>query len=104
MTDIPRTTTHAPNNRVQCARADTNELVVTVSEWDVGEDVRMLSLRLSQLANSSEGLSWDAPPTPLGAADLSADAPAEGIRAVRSGASPARVDVQMRSSEQRDDQ
>jgi hypothetical protein len=84
--------------------ADTNELVVTVSEWDVGEDVRMLSLRLSQLANSSEGLSWDAPPTSLGAADLSADAPAEGIRAVRSGASPARVDVQMRSSEQRDDQ
>ena len=84
--------------------ADTNAPVATVSEWDAGADVRVLSLRLSQLANSSEGLSWDAPPTPLGAADLPADAPAEGIRAVRFGASSARVDVQMRSSEQQDDQ
>jgi len=84
--------------------ADTNEPVATVSEWDVGEDVRVLSLRLGQLANSSEGLSWDAPPTPFGVADLSADAPAEGIRAVRPVASPARVDVQMRSSEERDNQ
>ena len=83
---------------------DTNESVTTVSEWDAGADVRVLSLRLHQLANSSEGLSWDAPPTSLGAADLSADAPAEGIRAVRFGASTARVDVQMRSSEQQDDQ
>lgn len=84
--------------------ADTNMPGATVSEWDAGADVRLLSLRLTQLANSSEGLSWDAPPTPLGAAEPTAGVSTDGIRAVRFGASAARVDVQMRSSEQRDDQ
>jgi len=89
---------------VDLSEADTNKPAATVSEWDAGEDVRVLSLRLNQLARSSEGLSWDEPPTPLGASGPEADAPAEGIRSVRADNPPARVDVQMRSSEQRDDQ
>ncbi len=84
--------------------ADTNKPVPAVSEWEEREDVRVLSLRLNQLANSSEGLSWDEPPTPLGAAGPATSGAMEGIRPVRSGPATGRVDVQMRSSEQRDDQ
>ncbi len=83
---------------------DTNKPVAIVSEWEAGEDVRVLSLRLNQLASSSEGLSWDSPPTQLGAAEPKISAGLDGIRSVRANSTPGRVDVQMRSNEQRDDQ
>ncbi|MDX1439917.1 MAG: hypothetical protein R3284_08450 [Rubricoccaceae bacterium] len=80
--------------------ADTNLPVATVSEWEAGEDVRLLSLRLQQLANSSEGLDWDESPTPFGAAEQDAGAAENsGIRAVNAG-QPVRGNVQVRSNRQ----
>ena len=64
--------------------------------WEAGEDVRLLSLRLQQMAETSEGLSWDAPPTPFGAADDAAGARVEGLQTVGDG--PARVEVRMRTT------
>ncbi len=86
------------------ASADTNQPAATVSEWDAGEDVRVLSLRLNQLASSNEGLAWDEPPNPLGASEPMTGASADGIHAVRAGAPLGRVNVQMRSSERTNDQ
>ncbi|HYE95712.1 MAG TPA: hypothetical protein VD962_05850 [Rubricoccaceae bacterium] len=80
----------------------------TAADWEVGEDLRMLSLRLQTLeeqAGQSGGLAWDETPTPFGSADASADrALDDGIQAVRAGAPPpARMDVRVRPSEKTND-
>jgi hypothetical protein len=70
------------------------------SAWEAGEDVRLLSLRLQQIVETNEGLAWDEPPVPFGAAGAVTDAPTEGIRMVRDEAGPARVEVRMRTTPQ----
>lgn len=67
-----------------------------VAAWEAGADVRLLSLRLQQLAETSEGLSWDAPPIPFGAAGALAGERLEGVQAV--GAGPAHIEVRMRTT------
>lgn len=78
------------------AGAGLGEAVQTVASWEAGEDVRVLSLRLQQLAASNEGLDWDDPVVPLGATGGAAADP--GIRSVRDGVTPSRVEARMRSA------
>lgn len=61
--------------------------------WESGEDVRLLSLRLQQIAETSEGLGWSAPPAPFG--EAGSGEPLEGVRA---DAPPGRVEVRMRTT------
>lgn len=77
---------------------DTNAPTETVSEWEAGEDVQLLSLRLNQLASSSEGLDWDDSAVPLGSVDSSfSGAAMPGVSAV-SSTKPVRANVQVRSN------
>ena len=62
--------------------------------WEVGEDVRALSLRLEELDRSIEGLAWDEPAEVFGRpAEPSALTSTPGVRAVRAGAAPARARI-----------
>jgi hypothetical protein len=62
--------------------------------WEAGADVRMLSLRLQSLQQQAAGVSWDDPPTPLGAAETGAAVP-EGFDPVGTTRRPARVQVRV---------
>lgn len=78
------------------ALGDTNMPSSSDSDWNAGEDVRLLSLRLQQLANSNEGLEWGDEPSAFGAADSSADIGATG--GFRTAGAPVRGNVQVRSN------
>lgn len=62
--------------------------------WEAGSDVRLLSLRLQELQEGASGLAWDEPPSPLGAAESGAAAPA-GFNAVGTSTAPARFQVRV---------
>lgn len=64
-------------------------------DWDAGEDVRLLSLRLRQLREQNDGIEWDEPSVAFGAAGPNASGAMPGVRAVREGV-PAGA-VRMRS-------
>ena len=80
--------------------------------WEAGEDVRLLSIRLQEMALSSEGMGWDEPPVPLGQptpAGLGSQAlrpvlsVQPGMSKSRDGAlTPARIEVRMRAAPQQD--
>ncbi|HIG74246.1 MAG TPA: hypothetical protein EYQ24_06635 [Bacteroidetes bacterium] len=55
------------------------------TDWDAGEDVRLLSLRLRQLREQNAGLEWDEPAVAFGASGPSAGT-TPGVRSVREGA------------------
>ncbi|NNF57617.1 MAG: hypothetical protein HKN04_05185 [Rhodothermaceae bacterium] len=81
------------------------DVLMEAAEWEAGEDVRVLSLRLQQLATSSEGLAWDEPPVPLGAASGQtggAGALSNEIQPVSTMTGPANVEVRMRTRAQQD--
>jgi hypothetical protein len=69
-----------------------------VAVWEAGEDVRLLSLRLQQLAETSEGLGWDEPPAPFGAAGATAEERLDGVQPVGAGRGPAHIEVRMRTT------
>ncbi|GAB5534553.1 MAG: hypothetical protein Rubg2KO_08020 [Rubricoccaceae bacterium] len=74
----------------------------TVPEWDVSDDVRLLSLRLQELRRQNEGLAWDEPAEAFGA-PATTGSTQPGIQAVREGA-PARAQVRVRSDSARSNQ
>jgi hypothetical protein len=80
------------------SRAAADEAAAPTAVWEAGEDVRLLSLRLQQLTETSEGLGWDTPPVPFGAAGEPARNQLEGVQPVRADAEPARVEVRMRTT------
>lgn len=55
------------------------------TDWDAGEDVRLLSLRLRQLREQNAGMEWDEPAVAFGASGPSAGT-TPGVRSVREGA------------------
>jgi hypothetical protein len=73
---------------------------MNAADWEAGEDVRLLSLRLQQLATSSEGLAWDEPSVPLGSTDASDAAATSGIQPVRTGGVPANIEVRMTGAQE----
>ncbi len=62
--------------------------------WEAGTDVRLLSLRLKAMQESSSGLAWEAPPAPLGALDADGT-PAAGFSPVGVTSTPARFQVRV---------
>jgi hypothetical protein len=79
--------------------------LMQAADWEAGEDVRVLSLRLQQLATSSEGLAWDEPPMPLGAVGgqtEGAGALSNEIQPVSTMTGSANVEVRMRTRAQQD--
>jgi len=75
----------------------------TVPEWDVSDDVRLLSLRLQELRRQNQGLAWDEPAEAFGA-PATTESTQPGIQAVREGAAPARAQVRVRSDSARSNQ
>ena len=68
--------------------------------WEAGDDVRVLSMRLAQLREQTQGVEWDAPAVPFGAASPGAESLSEpGIQAVREGAPPASARARMRTDQ-----
>ncbi|MEL6616585.1 MAG: hypothetical protein AAFQ43_12655, partial [Bacteroidota bacterium] len=60
------------------------------TDWEAGEDIRLLSLRLRQLREENAGLEWGEPAVPLGqSAPTTGTTP--GVQAVREGAPTGRV-------------
>ena len=60
------------------------------TDWEAGEDVRLLSLRLQKLRQQNKGLEWDTPSVAFGDSDPTVTGGATpGIQAVRAGAAPA---------------
>ncbi|MEO0559948.1 MAG: hypothetical protein AAF170_17405 [Bacteroidota bacterium] len=74
-----------------------------VPQWDVSDDVRLLSLRLQELRRQNEGLAWDEPAEAFGA-PVATESVQPGIQAVREGAAPARAQVRVRSDSARSNQ
>lgn len=67
--------------------------------WNAPDDVRLLSLRLRQLREQNEGLTWDEPAAPLGAPSaVGVSQMTPGVQAVREESSPVRVRVRMRTT------
>ncbi|MEM6326602.1 MAG: hypothetical protein AAF791_05735 [Bacteroidota bacterium] len=62
-------------------------------DWDAGDDLRLLSLRLRQLREQNAGIEWDEPSVAFGAADPSAAGATPGVQAVREGAPAGAVRV-----------
>ena len=75
----------------------------TVPEWDVSDDVRLLSLRLQELRRQNQGLTWDQPAEAFGA-PATTNSTQPGVRAVREGSAPARAQVRVRSDSARSNQ
>ena len=62
-------------------------------EWDAGDDVRLLSLRLRQLREQNAGLEWDEPAIAFGAASSEPSGTTPGVQAVREGPPPSAARV-----------
>ena len=84
----------------EAALADAASNSASTPEWDVSDDVRLLSLRLQELRRQNQGLSWDEPAEAFGAPAASGTTQ-PGIQAVREGAVPARALVRVRSDSAR---
>ena len=85
----------APAERRPAAAARTASASPRPAEppaWEVGEDVRALSLRLEEIDRSIEGLAWDEPPEVFGRPAAAATS-TPGVQAVRAGAAPARARI-----------
>ena len=67
------------------------------TEWEAGEDVRLLSLRLKQLREQNTGLEWDEPAVAFGGASGAGAGTTPGIQAVRETAPLGRALVRSRT-------
>lgn len=74
----------APEAAALVAEADAAPEATT--DWEAGEDVRLLSLRLQQLREQNSGLEWDEPAVAFDGASGGSQGTTRGIQAVRESA------------------
>ncbi|MEM1054946.1 MAG: hypothetical protein AAGI52_05425 [Bacteroidota bacterium] len=84
----------APAQADLVAEAD-DDLTEAATNWDAGDDLRLLSLRLRQLREQNEGVGWDTPSVAFGDAGSDPAGTTPGVQAVREG--PPAGAIRMRS-------